>query len=75
MIENLIYWTGVAAILSGALLVSTVGLYLTVSIFLTLLVKELKSSYNHIQLYYFMRELKKKGYAQAVEDIGKSDDK
>jgi hypothetical protein len=36
------------------------------------MVKKLGSVYLHVQLIYFMDELKKKGYAQCVEEIGKN---
>lgn len=71
MIENLIYWTGVVTIFSVGLLVTLFSLYLITCAPLQMLVKELKRSYNHMQLYYFMAQLKEKGYAQAVDDIGK----
>lgn len=71
MIENLIYWTGVATLLSVGLLVTLFSLYLIICALLQMLVKELKRSYNHVQLYYFMKQLKEKGYAQAVYEIGK----
>ena len=71
MIESLIYWTGVATLLSVGLLVTLFSLYLIVCALLQLLVKELKRTYNHVQLYYFMAQLKEKGYAQAVDEIEK----
>ncbi len=71
MIENLIYWAGVVALLSVGTLVTLFSLYLIICALLQMLVKELKRSYNHVQLYYFMAQLKEKGYAQAVDDIGK----
>jgi len=71
VIESLIYWTGVATLLSVGLLVTLFSLYLIVCALLQLLVKELKRTYNHVQLYYFMAQLKEKGYAQAVDEIEK----
>lgn len=71
MIENLIYWTGVTTLISIGLLVTLFSLYLIICALLQMLVKELKRTYNHVQLYYFMAQLKEKGYAQTVDDIGK----
>jgi hypothetical protein len=71
MIEIIIYWTGVIALLSVGLLAIFFSWWLILGALLKLIIKELGRNYTHIQLCFFMRELKKKGYAQTVEDIGK----
>ena len=67
--EDLIYWTGVATLLSVGLLITLLSIYLVTCKLRNMLVNKLKSSYNHVQLYYFMAQLKEKGYAQAVDEI------
>lgn len=71
MIESLIYWVGVIAITSVGLLAIFFSWWLILGALLKLIVKDLKLTYNHVQLYYFMAQLKEKGYAQAVDEIGK----
>ena len=71
MIESLIYWTGVMALTSIGLLAVFFSWWLILGALLKLIVKDLRRTYNHVQLYYFMRQLKEKGYAQSVDDIDK----
>ena len=70
MINEIIYWIGVAVIISLGVLSSMVFTYLITGIARRKLVDILASTYNHAQLLWFMKELKKKGYAQAVDEIG-----
>jgi len=71
MIEGLIYWAGVTALLSASVLATLFSVYLISRGFSKLLAKELRRSYNHVQLLFFMAKLKEKGYAQCVTEIGK----
>lgn len=71
VIENLIYWTGVITLMSIGLLAIFFSWWLILGALLKLIVKELKRTYNHVQLYYFMAQLKEKGYAQAIDEIDK----
>lgn len=71
MIESLIYWVGVIALTSVGILAIFFSWWLILGALLKLIVKDLKRTYNHVQLYYFMQQLKEKGYAQAVDEIGK----
>ena len=71
MIESLIYWVGVIALTSVGILAIFFSWWLILGALLKLIVKDLKRTYNHVQLYYFMAQLKEKGYAQAVDEIGK----
>ena len=70
MINNIIYWVGVATIISLGVLLSMFFTYLILGVARRKLVDALSSTYNHAQLFWFMRELKNKGYAQAVDEIG-----
>lgn len=70
MIENIIYWVGVSAIACLSITVILLSFIVSQILITRHLTKELKSAYNHVQLYWVMNELKKKGYAQCVEDIG-----
>lgn len=74
MIEQIIYWSGVAAVLSflAAVIVFSLGvLFLATK---NMLIKNLRSTYRHAQLYFFMKEVMEKGYAQAKSEIGEVDD-
>ncbi len=68
MIELIIYWTGVVTLISLGLLVTLFSVYLIFCGLLQLLCKELRSTYNHVQLYYFMGKIKELGYAQAMHE-------
>lgn len=61
MINNIIYWVGVTTIISFGVLLSMVFIYLILGVARRKLVKILGSTYNHTQLLWFMRELKKEG--------------
>lgn len=70
MINTVIYWVGVTAIISFGILLSMIFTYLIFGLARRKLVDMLSSTYNHAQLLWFMQELKKKGYAQTVDEIG-----
>lgn len=70
MINTVIYWVGVTTIISLGTLLSMVFTYLILGVARRKLVEILSSTYNHVQLLWFMQELKKKGYAQAIDEIG-----
>tara|TARA_R110000851_G_C13060326_1_gene563961 strand:+ start:998 stop:1243 length:246 start_codon:yes stop_codon:yes gene_type:complete len=69
MIEQLIYWAGVAVILSGALLIIASIIYIIIYGLLALIVKRLMSLYEHAQLHYFMHQIIDKGYVKAMKDV------
>ena len=70
MINDLIYWVGAVTIISLGILCSMVFIHLIIGLARRKLVEILCSTYNHAQLLWFMKELKKKGYAQAIYEIG-----
>ena len=72
MIEQIIYWTGVTALLVASITTILFGLWITLKGLNPLIWKELITSYNLVQLRYFMGELKKKGRAQCVDDMNKN---
>jgi len=71
MIENLIYWAGVVSLLSLSLLILMASIWFIFLLVQSHIIKDLKSTYNHVQLFWFMKEVKKKGYAKALDDLGK----
>jgi len=72
MIEQLIYWTGVTALLSAAVALLAASIGIIAIVIRERIVKNLGRAYRHAQLYFFMMEIKKKGYYKAVEDAGKT---
>lgn len=72
MIEQLIYWTGVTALLSATLSVTVASLWFLSMAIREGIIKDLGRTYRHAQLYFFMMEIKKKGYTKAIDDAGKS---
>ena len=74
MIELVIYCLGVTAAITACMAVMCFCAWCCVIILEAKVIKTLKSTYNHLQLMYFMRELKEKGYAQCIDEIGKDTD-
>lgn len=74
MIEQIIYWVGVTAILLAAVTTILFCLWITLRGLNVLIWKELKDSYNLLQVNYFMGELKKKGRAWCIDDMNKNQD-
>lgn len=68
MINEIIYWTGVCALVSIGLLVIVIAIWVSARMLRNEIVKDLKSAYHHVQLVYFMKEIKKRGYKLALED-------
>lgn len=73
MVE-LIYWTGSLALLLLALAVIVFSLGVIFLATKNMLIKNLASTYNHVQLIYFMKSIREKGYTHAMEGVGKQDD-
>lgn len=59
--EQIIYWTGVTALILISITVIVFCLWMVLRGFSKLLWQELKMNYNLMQLNYFMSQLKKKG--------------
>lgn len=72
MIEQIIYWAGVTALLTASLTVTISCIWLLFRALVKLLWGDLRKSYNLMQLNYFMREIEKKGLARCKEDFQKS---
>lgn len=73
MIEALIYAVGSAAILAALMVIIVWCIYALAFSLVKKTYLKLSSLYRHTQLFFFMKELKAKGYAQCVDEIGKSD--
>lgn len=73
MMEGIIYSAGVVSLTIAYMLVIFYVVYLTFYVINEMLLKKLNSLYRHTQLYFFMGEVMRKGYAQAKDDIGKND--
>ena len=69
MIEFLIYWTGVIALLSAFSAVTFFCWWLLLKGLIKLVVNRLNSLYLHAQLYYFMGQIMNKGYAQVMKEV------
>ena len=73
MIETAIYWTG-----ASVLLVSGVGITVTVLMALayalkSFIIKDLRSTYNHVQLRFVMQHILKNGYQNTVSKAREED--
>ena len=68
-IEGIIYMAGIVSLFSFLLLVTVFAATASAILITRHLCKELRSTYNHIQLAYFMKMLKEKGYATTKEEF------
>ena len=73
MIEQMIYWSGVFTIMVVLVAITAFAIGIIFLATKNMIIKNLRSTYNHAQLYFFMAEVLKKGYSQAKDDIGKPD--
>ena len=71
MINDLIYWVGVVAIIVFCLTLTVACLWVLLMGFTTLIVEELGRAYKHAQLYYFMSRLKRTGLKELLKDVDK----
>ena len=71
--ENLIYWTGVGALLAFFCFVVVILCWLICLLIRERIADDLKSTYNHVKLKFLIGRVKSSGYSKTLEELKKAE--